>query len=82
MSDQTEAELEKTRQVVAEMSAEQSAAADGVLETEPEPEAADEVVEGWDAYTKEELVEELRNRELPVSGTKDELVARLNEDDA
>jgi hypothetical protein len=74
--DQNEAELEKTRRVVAETVAEQSADADAALETED----ADESETDWDTYTKEELVEELRARGLPVSGSKDDLVARLNEE--
>lgn len=51
--DQTEAELEKTRKVVAEMIAEQATAADAVL---PAPEAAPEAPRGnatrdeWAAY--------------------------------
>lgn len=81
--DQTEAELEKTRRVVAETVAEQSKAAEQAIqpaeETAAEPE---EITEGWSAYTKEELADELRTRGLAVSGTKDELVARLDEDDA
>jgi hypothetical protein len=36
----------------------------------------------YDEYSVEELKEELRERDLPVSGTKDELIARLEEDDA
>lgn len=43
---------------------------------EPEPE------QSYEANTVEELREELRARDLPVSGHKDELVARLEEDDA
>jgi hypothetical protein len=74
--DQNEAELEKTRRVVAETVAEQSADADAALETED----AEESETDWDMYTKEELVEELRARGLPVSGSKDDLVARLNEE--
>lgn len=35
-----------------------------------------------DEKTKEELQAELRDRELPVSGTKDELAARLEAADA
>ena len=34
--------------------------------------------EGW---TKDELSEELEKRGLPKSGNKDELIARLQEDD-
>lgn len=34
----------------------------------------------YDDRTKEELQEELRRRDLPVSGTKDELIDRLEED--
>jgi hypothetical protein len=44
---------------------------------------ADELVaESYEANTVEELREELRARDLPVSGHKDELVARLEENDA
>ncbi len=32
-------------------------------------------------YTVDELKDKLRERELPVSGSKEELVARLEEDD-
>jgi SAP domain len=35
----------------------------------------------YEDSTVEELRDELRDRDLPVSGTKDELVARLVEDD-
>ena len=35
----------------------------------------------YEDLNKEELQDELRERELPVSGTKDELIARLEEDD-
>lgn len=83
--DQTEAELEKTRRVVAETVAEQSKAADGVLAaavTDDETDTDAETDEGWSTHTKEELADELRARGLAVSGSKDELVARLDEDDA
>lgn len=43
---------------------------------------ADEPEESYEANTVEELREELRARDLPTSGHKDELVARLEEDDA
>jgi hypothetical protein len=44
---------------------------------------ADELVaESYQANTVEELREELRNRDLPTSGHKDELIARLEENDA
>jgi hypothetical protein len=39
-------------------------------------------VVSYEDQTKEELQEELRERDLKVSGTKDELVERLEEDDA
>lgn len=81
--DQTEAELAKTRRVVAETVAEQSKAAEqAVLPAEETTDDTVEVDEGWSTYTKEELADELRARGLAVSGTKDELVARLDEDDA
>lgn len=35
----------------------------------------------YEDMTKDELQELLRQRDLPVSGNKDELVARLNESD-
>jgi hypothetical protein len=38
--------------------------------------------ETYEANTVEELKEELRARDLPTSGHKDELIARLEEDDA
>jgi hypothetical protein len=41
-----------------------------------------EELEGYQANTVEELRDELRSRDLPISGHKDELVARLEEDDA
>src|SRR5439155_24805741 len=37
--------------------------------------------EGWESLTVDELREELESRGLKKSGTKDELVARLTEDD-
>lgn len=37
--------------------------------------------EGYDDLTNDELKEELRKRDLPVSGNHAELVARLEEDD-
>jgi large subunit ribosomal protein L22 len=37
---------------------------------------------GWDSLKVDELKEELEARDLPKSGRKDELVARLEEDDA
>ena len=61
-----------------------------VLEPEePEPEPPDEEEEGeeeevapYDGWTKAELADELEKRGLPKSGTRDELVERLVEDDA
>jgi hypothetical protein len=44
--------------------------------------ADEEEVEGYEANTVEELREELRARDLHTSGNKDELIARLEEDDA
>jgi SAP domain-containing protein len=35
----------------------------------------------YDGMTNDELQDELRERELPVSGNKDELIARLEADD-
>lgn len=55
-------------------------------EEAPEPAAADDGTAGGDSdyqdLTAEELKDKLRSRDLPVSGNKDELVARLEEDDA
>jgi hypothetical protein len=45
----------------------------------PEPEATGSV---YTEFTVEELRAELRGRELPTSGAKAELVARLEADDA
>jgi hypothetical protein len=45
----------------------------------PEPEAAESE---YAEFTVEELRAELRGRELPTSGAKAELVARLEADDA
>lgn len=71
--DQTEYELERTRQVVAETIAAQ---------VDPEPDEDEEApeAEGWDAYTVAELQDELRERDLAVSGSKAELLARIHED--
>ena len=38
--------------------------------------------EGYESWTKDELQAELEKRDLPKSGNKDELIARLEEDDA
>jgi hypothetical protein len=38
--------------------------------------------EGYQSQSVDDLKDELRRRDLPVSGNKDELVARLEEDDA
>ena len=38
--------------------------------------------DNYEAWSKSELEEELENRDLPKSGNKTELVARLREDDA
>ena len=84
--DQTEAELEKTRQVVrenieAQTAQNEEAAAKVAAQAAPAEDVEDVEATGWDAYTKADLEDELRNRDLPVSGTKDELVARLDQDD-
>ncbi len=39
-------------------------------------------VEGYGSMTKEELADELESRDLPKTGNKDELIARLEEADA
>lgn len=38
--------------------------------------------DNYETWTKEQLSEELENRELATTGKKDELIARLREDDA
>jgi hypothetical protein len=53
---------------------------------EPETVTEEELVEdeegaSYEDYTVEELKDILRERELMVSGTKDELIARLEDDD-
>lgn len=53
--------------------------ADGVVEEEEEEEA-DEIV--YSEASVAELKAELERRELPTSGNKPELIARLEEDDA
>ena len=50
----------------------------GATSGTPEPEAASE----YEAFTVEELRNELRGRELATSGNKAELVERLEADDA
>jgi SAP domain len=40
------------------------------------------VAEGYAAMTKAELEDELESRDLPKTGNKDELIARLEENDA
>jgi hypothetical protein len=42
---------------------------------------ADTAAEGYEAQTLEELKELARTRDLAVSGTKGELIARLTDDD-
>jgi hypothetical protein len=48
---------------------------------EVEQESEDEIPE-YEAWTNQELRNELITRELSIEGKKDELVARLREDDA
>jgi len=60
-------------------------------EAEPQPEPAtaeagsmaveDDRADDYDEWTNDELREELEKRELSKSGNKDELIARLREDD-
>jgi hypothetical protein len=47
-----------------------------------EPEANDGATNSYSGLTVDELQDELRDRDLPVSGNKDELIARLQESDA
>lgn len=46
-----------------------------------EKESDEEEILPYSEWTKEDLVAECREREIPVSGTKSELVARLEEND-
>lgn len=41
--------------------------------------SVEEPSSGYDDFTKDELQQLLRNRDLPVSGSKDELIARLED---
>src|ERR671916_2170082 len=45
--------------------------------TSEDDDESDQGETDWDAYTVEELREELRTREMPTSGTKPELIERL-----
>lgn len=55
---------------------------DGLPPEEPEDTTADEgEEEGGDVRTVPELKDELLKRDLPVSGTRHELLARIHEDD-
>ena len=53
----------------------------GEAEVTVEEEDSEEV-NGYAVLTKDELINELKERELPHTGKKDELIARLEEDDA
>lgn len=57
--------------------------AEAVVTTAPEtlPQAGDEAEDPYEGWTKEELKAEAKERGLPVSGTVDELVERLLDDD-
>jgi hypothetical protein len=58
---------------------------DGEGDDPPEPEDEEEdeeEAEGYDAWSLDELKDELRERDLAVGGKKAELVARLEADDA
>lgn len=46
------------------------------------PSTDGENADPYDGWLKEDLVDELADRNLPVSGTKAELLARLQENDA
>lgn len=46
-----------------------------------QPEGAVAEAVDYAGWTKDELAEELEKRGLPKSGNKDELIARLQEDD-
>lgn len=52
---------------------------------QPEPEADDEETSGegeYGSFTKDELIAEAKSRDLPTSGTKAEIIDRLETDDA
>lgn len=57
---------------------------DRIVELRGEEAVADESASGNDysSLTVDELQDQLRDRDLPVSGNKDELIARLQEADA
>lgn len=56
--------------------------ADQTVETESEDESEEEESGGYADLDVEGLKSALKDRELPVSGTKPELIARLEQDDA
>lgn len=75
----TDAEIKAREDAEAEAeiaAAEAAARADADAEDAPDADA-----EGYEAKTVEELKDELRARDLPVSGSKDELIERLVADD-
>jgi hypothetical protein len=67
--------------VESEASEAPDAVADEAVEVTEEELEADEEGASYEDYTVEELKDILRERELMVSGTKDELIARLEADD-
>lgn len=55
---------------------------EGADASDAEDPQAGSVVPEYDDFTTEELKDKLRERDLPVSGNKQELIERLQEDDA
>ncbi|MGM0556214.1 MAG: polymer-forming cytoskeletal protein [Myxococcota bacterium] len=60
---------------------EEASAKDQDVSDDEEPDFAEMPTDEVRDFTVKELREELRERDLPVSGTKDELIERLREDD-
>jgi hypothetical protein len=74
-------EVQGEMKVESEASEAPDAVADEAVEVTEEELEADEEGASYEDYTVEELKDILRERELMVSGTKDELIARLEADD-
>ena len=77
----SDASLPPEPQVAGEASSPPAAASPAVAPPAEEPATEAEASE-WEGYTVAELRSELTNRGLPISGTKAELVARLEADAA